>query len=257
MKLSIVIPTKNEEATLESVLKGALKYADELIVIDGHSTDETPLIARKYGVKLIQDTGHGKGEAMRMGISVFTGDILLYMDADGSHLPDDIPRLIEPLSRGDADMVVGSRFKGGSDELVGNMNQLFRITGSNIITTFINYRWRIHLTDTQNGFRALTREAAEALDLKVDGFPIETEMDIQLLQRGFRIGEVPAHEYRRGGGVSKIQLMKIWHQYPLLLLKTLLKPRYLPGALSRLIAYQESDRLPLTYQGTDFRLLSQ
>ena len=71
--------------------------------------------------------------------------------------------------------------------MVGNVNQLFRITGSNIITTFINYRWNVSLSDTQNGFRALSRAAAESLDLSVDGFPIETEMDIQILRRG------PAH----------------------------------------------------------------
>jgi glycosyltransferase involved in cell wall biosynthesis len=180
------------------------------------------------------DRSRGKGDAMRMGIELFTGDIILFLDADGSHAPEDIPRILEPIRNGEADMVVGSRFKGGSDELVGNINQLLRITGSNIITTFINYRWNVHLTDTQNGFRALSREAAKSLDLSVDGFPIETEMDIQLLRRGFRIAEVPAHEYRRKGGESKIRLWKIWHQYPLILMKTVFASRYLPGAFERM-----------------------
>jgi len=112
---------------------------------------------------------------------------------------------------------------------------------ANIITTFINYRWKINLSDTQNGYRALSREAAEAIDLQVDGFPIETEMDIQLLRRGFRIAEVPAHEYRRKGGESKIRLLKIWHQYPILLFKTLIQSKYLPGALKRIEKYGPSD----------------
>ena len=168
---------------------------------------------------------------MKLAISLFTGDILVYIDADGSHDPDDIPKLVDPIRQNNADMVIGSRFKGGSDELVGTINQLFRITGSNIITTFINYRWNVHLSDTQNGFRALSRKAAEALNLQVDGFPIETEMDIQLLQRHFRIGEVPAHEYKRKGGESKIRLLNIWHQYPLLLIKTWLQPRYRTGTM--------------------------
>lgn len=98
---------------------------------------------------------------MRLGIKLFKGDILLYIDADGSHDPNDIPAMVEPIKNGTADMVIGSRFKGGSDELVGTINQLFRITGSNIITTYINYRWNVRLTDTQNGFRALSRAAAE------------------------------------------------------------------------------------------------
>ncbi len=243
MKVSIVIPTKNEEATLEPVLVGAMKHADEIFIIDGHSTDRTREIAEKHDVPVHLDHGKGKGEAMRMAIRIFTGDILLYLDADGSHHPDDIPRLLEPIRNNSADMVIGSRFKGGSDELVGTINQLFRITGSNIITTFINYRWNVHLSDTQNGFRALSREAAESLDLNVDGFPIETEMDIQMLQRGFRIGEVPAHEYPRRGGESKIRLLKIWYQYPLLLIKTLFKPKYLPGARERLGKYPRMETL--------------
>ena len=227
MKISVAIPTKNEESTLEPVLVGCMKHADEVFLIDGHSTDKTRDIAARHGIAAHLDRSRGKGDAMKMAISIFTGDILVYVDADGSHDPDDIPRLIEPLRSGHADMVIGSRFKGGSDELVGTINQLFRITGSNIITTFINYRWGVRLSDTQNGFRALSREAAMAIDLKVDGFPIETEMDIQLLQRRFRIGEVPAHEYKRKGGESKIRLLNIWHQYPLLLIKTWLQPRYI------------------------------
>ena len=234
MKISVVIPTKNEETTLEPILAGVLKHADEILVIDGHSTDRTRAIAAEYNVPVHLDQGGGKGEAMRMAIKLFSGDIIVYIDADGSHDPEDVPGLVAPLMEDQADMVVGSRFKGGSDELVGNLNQLFRITGSNIITTFINYRWNVHLSDTQNGFRALTREAAEALDLTVDGFPIETEMDIQLLRRGFRVNEVAAHEYPRKGGESKIQLLKIWHQYPILLLKTLFQRKYLPGARNRL-----------------------
>lgn len=246
MKISVIIPTKNEESTLEPVLKGTLKHAEEVIVIDGHSTDATRDIARKHGIPVHLDTRQGKGEAMKQGIRLATGDILVYIDADGSHCPDDIPRLIEPVRNGDADMVIGSRFKGGSDELVGNINQLFRITGSNIITTFINYRWNVHLSDTQNGFRAISRKAAQALDLTVKGFPIETEMDIQLLQRGFRIGEIPAHEYRRKGGESKIRLWRIWYQYPLLLIKTLFQPKYLPGALERLREFGRNPALDRT-----------
>jgi glycosyltransferase involved in cell wall biosynthesis len=243
VKVSIVIPTKNEEATLEPVIIGAKSHADEIFIIDGHSTDRTREIAQSHGIPVHLDAGKGKGEAMRMAADIFAGDILVYLDADGSHLPDDIPRLLEPILKNEADMVIGSRFKGGSDELVGNVNQLFRITGSNIITTFINYRWNVHLSDTQNGFRALTRDAAKALNLHINGFPIETEMDIQLLQRGFRIGEVPAHEYRRKGGESKIKLWKIWHQYPILLIKTLMQRKYLPEAAQRMSA-QPAPSLP-------------
>ena len=243
LPLSVSIISFNEAANIGRTLDSIKPLASEIIVVDSHSTDNTREIAEKHGVSVYLDHGKGKGEAMRMAMKIFTGDALVYLDADGSHLPDDIPRLLEPIQTNSADMVIGSRFKGGSDELVGTINQLFRITGSNIITTFINYRWNIHLSDTQNGFRALTREAAEALELNVNGFPIETEMDIQILQRGFRIGEVPAHEYPRKGGESKIRLLRIWYQYPLLLIKTFFQPKYLPGADERLKKNPRMDTL--------------
>lgn len=221
MIISAIIPTKNEEKTIENIVKKTLKYVDEVLVIDGHSEDNTVILAKRAGAKVILDDGKGKGAAMRLGIKVAQGDILVFLDADGSHDPDDIPKLVQPIINDEADMVIGSRFKGGSDELVGNLNQLFRITGSNIITTFINYKWKVHLTDTQNGFRAIKKSVAVQLNLTVNGFPIETQMDMEVLRHGFRITEVPSHEYRRAAGESKIKLLKIWYQYPLLMLKYL------------------------------------
>jgi dolichol-phosphate mannosyltransferase len=223
-KVTVVVPTRNEEQTVAEVLTKAGPHADELLVIDGHSTDRTAEIATELGARVVQDQGRGKGAAMRQGLGEATGEIVVFVDADGSHDPDDIPAMIAPIVADEAEMVIGSRFKGGSDELVGTFNQLFRITGSNIITTFINYKFGVHLSDTQNGFRAIKREVGLTLDLREDGFPIETEMDMALLAQGGRIAEIPSHEYRRAGGQSKIVLLRIWWQYPLLLLRYLFKP---------------------------------
>ena len=113
MKISIVIPTRNEEGMIKEIIDGCRPYADELMVVDGHSTDKTREIAEAAGVKVILDNGKGKGAALRYAATVVTGDIIVFIDADGSHDPRDIPRLVEPIMKGEADHVSGSRLIGG------------------------------------------------------------------------------------------------------------------------------------------------
>ena len=113
MKISVAVPTRNEEATLEPVLNEIVAGDYEVFVIDGHSTDNTCKIARKFSVPVYFDSGRGKGEAMRMALDIFTGDILVYIDADGSHDPSDIPALVKPIVADQADMVIGVQVSGG------------------------------------------------------------------------------------------------------------------------------------------------
>jgi len=96
-KISVVIPTLNEEATVGGIIKGCRPYADEIVVIDGHSKDRTREIAEEMGAKVVLDHKKGKGEALRYSVSHITGDIIVFIDADGSHNPDDIPKLIQPI----------------------------------------------------------------------------------------------------------------------------------------------------------------
>jgi len=119
------------------------------------------------------------------------------------------------------DLVVGSRIKGGSDELMGDMGKLIRMTGSNIITQAINFRWRVELTDSQNGFRAIRREVAIKLGLKENIFTIEQEMIMKCLKKGYRVYEVPAHEYQREFSRSRIIVWKMWPLYVWSLIKNL------------------------------------
>ena len=92
-KISVVIPTLNEEMTVGGIIKGCRPHADEIIVVDGHSCDRTRQVAGALGAKVIRDHKKGKGEALRHSIDYVTGDIIVFIDADGSHNPDDIPRL--------------------------------------------------------------------------------------------------------------------------------------------------------------------
>jgi glycosyltransferase involved in cell wall biosynthesis len=211
--VTVVIPTKNEEGLIAEIIGAARPHAAEILVVDGHSTDRTREIAAEMGARVILDAGRGKGEALRRSFVEARHDILVFIDADGSHEPNDIPRLVEPIRRGDAELVIASRTRGGSDELHGTAEQLLRYIGSQMIMLAINYRWQVRLTDSQNGFRALRRDAARALRLKANLTTIEQEMLMRALKCGCRVVEIPSHEFERRWGVSKVSVWRLWWAY--------------------------------------------
>jgi len=220
--ISIVIPALNEGATIGDVILKCKKYGQQIIVVDGHSTDDTREVAEKGGAKVVLDNGKGKGAAIREGVRHVTGDIIVFIDADGSHDADDIPRLVAPIVNGDADHVTGSRLIGGSSELHGGFDEFFRLAGSAFITACINYRFGVKISDSQNGFRAIRTDVMRQLDLKENITTIEQEMIIKTIRQGFRLSEVPAHEHKRAAGYSKIRLGSVWLKYGYCLLKNLL-----------------------------------
>lgn len=212
-KITVIVPTRNEAANLLPVLAGVHPFADELLVVDGHSTDGTRDIAAACGARVILDDGRGKGAAIRRGIQEATGDILVFVDADGSHDPADVPALVEPIIAGRADHVSGSRMLGGSDELHATIQQFVRLFGSQVITLTINYTLGVRLTDCQNGFRAIRRDVAAALDLCEDITTIEQEMIIKSVRSGYRMAEVATHEYVRANGESNFRVQDVWLRY--------------------------------------------
>lgn len=221
VKVSAVIPAKNEAATIKDIIKEAKKHAFEVLVIDGNSQDATKKIAEEERAKVFQDSGTGKGKAIRLGIEKAQGDIIVFMDADGSHDVRDIPKLILPIVLNKADMVIASRGKGGSDELQGDIDKCMRLVGSAIINLAINLRWKQKLTDAQNGFRAIKTSVAKSLNLKENITTIEQEMVMKALKKGYRISEIPAHEYERKYGASVIVLRKVWFRYVFSLIKNI------------------------------------
>lgn len=214
--VSIIIPAKNEANNLPWVLKGVARLTGrigrhEIIVVDGHSKDKTRAVARSFGCRVVFDHGKGKGEALRVGAQKAKGEILLFIDADGSHHPKDIPKLLRPILKDDISHVSGSRMLAGSDELHRDLGQFIRLMGSAMITLGINYRFKVGLTDCQNGFRAIKKEVFEKLDLRENATTIEQEMTIKSLKRGFCLIEVPTHEYARRSGDSNIV---VWQKAP-------------------------------------------
>ncbi len=210
--VTVVIPTKNEEGLIGEIVDSVRPYG-EVLVIDGHSTDATRKVAEAHGARVVLDGGRGKGQAIRQAFQDATTDIVVFIDADGSHDPKDIPALVSPIAAGTADLVIGSRGKGGSDELHGTLGQFIRYVGSQLIMLAINYRWDVRLSDSQNGFRAIRRDVGKALDLRSNLTTIEQEMLMRALKRGYRVSEIASHEYERRWGTSKVVVWKLWWAY--------------------------------------------
>lgn len=218
-KISILIPALNEEATIGDIITRSKKYSDDIIVVDGHSKDKTESVSRSLDVRVILDHKKGKGEAIRSAIPAIKNEITVLIDADGSHDPDDIPKLVQPILDNRADHVSGSRLIGGSSELHGGFDECFRLMGSSLITAFINHRFKVRLSESQNGFRAIKTNVLKELDLKENITTIEQEMIIKTLKKGRRMAEVPSHEHKRRAGYSKIKLRKVAFRYVYSMLK--------------------------------------
>jgi len=212
-RVTVVIPTRDEEGLIGEIVDAVRPHADEVLVVDGHSRDKTREIAAARGARVVLDHRKGKGEALRLSITEATGDIVVFIDADGSHDPHDLPALVAPIKAGNADMVIASRGRGGSDELHGTIEQFIRYVGSQLIMLAINYRWNVRLTDSQNGFRAIRRDVAGQLGLQSNLTTIEQEMLMKALKKGFRVSEIASHEYERKWGTSKVVVWKLWFAY--------------------------------------------
>lgn len=206
--VTAVIPVKNEAGGIEKIVKETKGYCDEVLVIDGHSSDDTVELAKKAGAQVWQDNGKGKGAAYKLGLEKAAGAIVVFMDGDGSHTPEDIPKIIKPILRGEAKLVIASRHKGGSDEWNGDLNTYLRHLGSGFLSVCINYRWGLNITDCLNGFRAIEREAALKVSFKADDFDIEQHMIVACARKRYPITEVGSHEYCRQWGTSKLPTFK-------------------------------------------------
>lgn len=208
MDFCVVIPTKNEENTIGEILDSVKKFTHNILVVDGHSQDKTVSEVQKKGIRLVFDNRKSKGDALKVGVAHTKEEIIVFMDADGSHEISDIPKLIKPIIEGKADLVIGSRMLGGSDELHGTFNKFIRNTGNNLLAVLINKKWNTDLTDVENGFRAIRRDAFNKINLKSEGFTVEQEMVIRCLKNNFRISEIASHEFERKSGYSKLKTIQ-------------------------------------------------
>lgn len=188
-KVIAIIPALNEEFAIGSVVLSALNYVDDLIVVDDGSTDSTSDIAKAAGAKVIPHTvNKGKGAALRTGfqsISSVNG-IVVTLDSDGQHMPSDIPRLIEPIVKGEADIVNGSRYLNQEED----STPFYRRIGQTVLDKATNINTGLHLTDSQSGFRAFASYTLPVFNFKDDGFSVESGMLTDAARAGYRIKEI-------------------------------------------------------------------
>ncbi|MEM3697191.1 MAG: glycosyltransferase family 2 protein [Candidatus Bathyarchaeia archaeon] len=207
--VSVVIPAYNEEKTIGNVIEETLQVMDslglpyEIIVVDDGSTDRTKEIASKYKATVLSNgRNQGKGYALRKGFQHAQGDIIVTIDADGSHRPKEIPDLLYPLFNG-ADIVAGSRFLGNGKDYTSKLHML----GNRIINVTIMVLTRKLITDSQTGLRAFKKEFLEKVNLKSCGYEIETEITVKGLKNGFKFKEVPISCRKREYNISRLRII--------------------------------------------------
>jgi glycosyltransferase involved in cell wall biosynthesis len=223
-RVNVIIPTLNEEQNISDLIY-RLKRADcnDILVVDGHSEDNTVESARKLGAKVFVQNGRGKGSALRQAFehSCLNGDVVVIMDADGSMAPEELSRFTKVVETG-VDVVKGSRFlpRGGSEDLTP-----LRRCGNRILTWAFNFLFSTEYTDLCYGYMAFKKEALSRLSacLATENFEIETEICIKSKILGLSVLEIPSVERARIYGTSNLSTLKDGFKIFLLLFKESLK----------------------------------
>lgn len=203
MRLIAIIPAFNEENTLGEVILKLKKYVDQIIVIDDGSKDKTYQVAVQSGAKVYRHLiNRGLGGALGTGIKAALlneADIIVTLDADGQHEPDEIPELIKPIINGEVDVVIGSRF------LVHQPMPLFRRIGNpffNFVTFFL---FGVKSSDSQSGMRAFNKKVAQNLEIHTSGMEVSSEILKEIRAHQFKLKEVPIKSIYTDYSLSKGQ----------------------------------------------------
>jgi glycosyltransferase involved in cell wall biosynthesis len=208
-KVSVVIPSLNEEKTIGRVIQKAKETLEAMgltyeIIAADNSTDKTPEIARSMGATVVTPDRRGYGYAYLYAFRHARGDIIVMADADDTYDMRELPKLLQPILEGKADLVICTRLKGKI--LKGAMPWHHRYIGNPLITWLLNRFYKVGVSDSQCGFRAFTRQALEKLKLEATGMEFATDMLIKARHAGLRIAEVPITYYPRAEGApSKLK----------------------------------------------------
>lgn len=209
--VSIIIPAFNEEKNIDDVLIRTYKALEscsipyEIIVVDDGSKDRTRELAFVHKVTVVcNEENAGKGAAFKLGFEHANGDIIVTMDADGSHDPDDIPKLVTPVLRG-ATMALGTRF---STEAGRRSTKRINLLGNMLFNLSISLMTGRRVADSQCGFRAFKRSFLEDIEIVSDGFDVETELLLKALKNGNIVEEVALNIRTRANGHSNVRLLR-------------------------------------------------
>jgi glycosyltransferase involved in cell wall biosynthesis len=202
IKSTLVILTRNEIEGMTALIKKIpFNKVDEAFVIDYNSTDGTKEFIKKNKIRLINQVKPGRGEAFRLAMKKAKGEHLVFFSPDGNEDPNDIPKLSKLLEKGN-DLVIASRFLPESRNEEDDQILKFRAWANQLFTLIANLIWQGKISDTINGYRAITKTAFNKLKLDGTGYVIEYQMSIRALKLKFKITEIPTIEGDRIGGQS-------------------------------------------------------
>ncbi len=203
--VSAVIPALNEAPNLPFVLPRIPSWVDEVILVDGRSTDSTLETAQALypGIQIVHQSDRGKGAALRAGFQAATGDIIVMLDADGSTDPDEMAAFVGALVAG-ADFVKGTRFAQGAG--TADMS-LLRQIGNRSFVLLVRLLFGGRCSDLCYGYMAFWKRVLPSLDLDSNGFEIETQLSVQALRAGLKVVEVSSYEHRRIHGKSNLRTL--------------------------------------------------
>jgi Glycosyl transferase family 2 len=205
-RVSVVIPTLNEAKNLPHVFRELPSELYEVVLVDGRSTDGTVEVAREHypDVRIIGQTGRGKGNALACGFDAARGDVIVMLDADGSADPGEISRFVDALANG-ADFAKGSRFLegGGSSDIT-----FLRHLGNRFLCGIVNSLYRTRYSDLCYGYNAFWRHCLAHINVDCDGFEVETLINIRVAKAGLRVEEVPSFERDRLFGESNLRTFR-------------------------------------------------
>jgi glycosyltransferase involved in cell wall biosynthesis len=205
-RVTLVIPAKNEARNIGWVLERIPDFVDEIVLVDGRSTDGTVEVARavRPDIVVVRDDKPGKGAALRAGFAAATGHFVVMIDADGSMDPGEIERFVDLLDRGH-DLVKGSRFTpgGGTADM-----SILRSAGNRALLALSNILFGVAQTDLCYGYAAFRRERILELDLDAVGFEIETQLFLRATRQGLAVTECPSFEAPRRFGTSNLNTFR-------------------------------------------------
>jgi glycosyltransferase involved in cell wall biosynthesis len=204
--ISVVIPTLNEASNLPHVLTRIPDIVDEVVLVDGHSVDDTITVAKmiRPDIRVVLQTDIGKGNALACGFAAASGQIIVSIDADGSNDPAEIPQFVEALLTG-SDFAKGSRFTPGGDSL--DITPL-RARGNRALGIVVNTLFRTRYTDLCYGYNAFWRHCLPHMQVTCAGFEVETLINVRVARAGLSVAEVPSVEHQRLNGESNLHAVR-------------------------------------------------
>ena len=197
--ICILIPTLNEGKTIAGLVKEfkSIGYPD-ILVIDGHSTDDTVSKAQNAGARVVLQSGNGKGQAISQAFHLLSSKYIVMIDGDGTYLPEEINKLLEPVISGQADHVIGNRFTNYQTGAFTGLN----LFGNRILNKIFGFAYGIWLNDILSGYRAFNYNSYKQIELNRTGFEVETEITVECVKKDLKIVEVPITYLARVSGAA-------------------------------------------------------